>query len=306
MNQFMGGRRRFLQTAAALVPWGLAGASAAELGFDQALATLEQECGGRLGVALLEVGSGRLQGHRLDERFALCSTFKLPLAALVLRAADQGRLRLDDWQPFAKGDWVAHAPVTQAHAKQGGMRLGALAEAAQKTSDNVAANLLLRRLGGPAAFTQALRELGDAVTRIDRMEPEMNRVPPGDERDTSSPAAIARLAARLVLGNVLTPASRTRLQAWMVDTETGLDRLRAGLPAGWRVGDKTGTSLHPSMPDQINDVAVVWPPRGGPWVLAAYYAAPASGSDHIRDDFKAVLVEVGRLAAEAIQASAGA
>ena len=305
MNQIMGTRRQLLTAAAGLGLTGLAGPArgATEL-FSRAVAALEQQHGGRLGVALLDTASGALSGHRLDERFALCSTFKLLLAAEVLRQADLGRLRLNDWQAFGRTPWVPHAPVTQAHKKHGGMRLGELAEATQKTSDNMAANLLVRRLGGPAALTQALREQGDSVTRIDRFEPEMNRVPPGEVRDTTSPAAMARSAAHWVLGPVLQPASKERLQRWMKDTETGLDRLRAGLPEGWVVGDKTGTGLHPSMPDQINDVAVIWPPGRTPWVLSAYYAAPARGSDQIREDFEAVLAEVGRLAGRAIQGGA--
>lgn len=307
MNSFMGNRRLFLQGMGAAAFGGLAtgagagGRHGVARDFGAAVAALEQKRGGRLGVALLDVGSGRLQGHRLDERFALCSTFKLPLAAVVLREADQGRLDLMEWLAFAPGDWVSHAPVTQAHAGRGGMAAVDLAEAAQTTSDNVAANLLLRRLGGPAAFTQILRDLGDPVTRLDRLEPDANRVPPGEERDTTSPAAMAHLSAQLVLGEALRPASRARLQEWMVATETGRLRLRAGLPKAWRVGDKTGTALHPSMPDQINDVAVIWSPQGGPWVLSAYYAAPAWGSAEIRPAFQAVLAEVGRLALRAMQ-----
>lgn len=236
-----------------------------------ALAALERAHGGRLGVCLLDTGSGATWSHRADERFALCSTFKLPLAAATLQAVDQGRLPADEVLP--------------------------LAEAAQVRSENPPANALLLRLGGPAAFTQWLREQGDAQTRIDRIEPAMNDVKPGDPRDTTTPAAMAALAARLVLGPVLAPASRERLQAWMVATRTGERRLRAGLPAGWRAGDKTGTGLDPSRPDYVRDVAVVWPPAGrAPFVVAAYLDGAHRGSPRVRREDEVLLAHVGRLA----------
>ncbi len=265
------------------------------------LARLEAQSGGRLGVALLDSASGQLAGHRVDERFALCSTFKLLLAAAVLQACDQGLFKPDHWVAYGPADMTPHAPVTQAKLAQGGMQLLELAEATQVTSDNPAANLLLRVLGGeqgPQWLTTWLRGLGDTTTRLDRWEPEMNRVPPGEVRDTSTPAAIARTSARLLTGDVLSPASRDRLLDWMVATQTGSRRLRAGLPPHWKAGDKTGTAMHPSMPDQFNDVAIVWPGVGrAPWLIAAYYAGPQRGSERIRPEGEAVLAEVGRLAA---------
>lgn len=260
-------------------------------------AELERRAGGRLGVALLDTATGTLTGHRLDERFALCSTFKLLLAAAVLQQVDAGRLSLTQWVPLRAADRVPHAPVAGPAIARGGAPLGELTRAIQTTSDNVAANVLMRLLGGPAALTTWLRAQGDAHTRLDRWEPEMNRVGPGDERDTTTPAAMARSTARLVLGEVLCPRSRERLQGWMVETETGLKRLRADLPAGWRAGDKTGTALHPDFPDQLNDVAVLWPPAGrAPLVVAAYYQGPGRSAQGIRDEDQAVLAGVGRWA----------
>lgn len=294
-------RRDLLTLTLALGAAALPSAAAAPLNtaaLQAELAALERRAGGRLGVALLDSGSGATAGHRADERFALCSTFKLLLAAAVLQACDQGRLQADQWVAYGKADLTPHAPVTEKHLAAGGMRLLELAEATQVTSDNPAANLLLRQLGGPAGLTAWLRETGDATTRIDRWEPEMSRVPPGEQRDTSTPAAIAATAARLLTGELLTPASRARLIAWMEATQTGSRRLRAGLPTGWRAGDKTGTGLHPSMPDQLNDVAIVWPPgRRAPWLIACYYAGPQRSQDWIRKEDEAVLAEVGRLSA---------
>lgn len=260
-----------------------------------ALAELEHRSGGRLGVAVLDTGTGQLTGHRQDERFALCSTFKLLLAAAVLQQVDAGRLQLRQWVPLKRSDRVPHAPVAGPATARGGMPLEVLAKAIQVNSDNMAANALMRLLGGPSGLTLWLRTLGDEVTRIDRWEPEMNRVAPGEARDTTTPAAMARSTARLVLGNVLSARSRTRLQGWLVQTQTGLARLRAELPPDWRAGDKTGTGQHPSYADKINDVAVLWPPLGrAPLVVAAYYESPVTTEGPMRAQDQAVLAEVGR------------
>ena len=268
-----------------------------------ALAELEARAGGRLGVALLDTASGRRWAHRSEERFGLCSTFKLPLAGAVLQAIDQGRLRADTRLPLRRAERVPHMPVTEAWLARGWATPLALAQAAQVTSDNLAANVLLRALGGPEGFTRWLRAQGDPVTRIDRYEPEMNRVWRADERDTSSPAAFADTVARLCLGDALQPASRARLVAWMEATQTGRRRLRAGLPASWRAGDKTGTGLHPDMPDRINDVAIFWPPRRKPWLLACFYEGPTQSTEWVRAQDEAVHAELGRLAAGMAAAS---
>lgn len=264
----------------------------------EAWAQLERRAGGKLGAALVDTATGQTWAQHGNERFGLCSTFKLLLAAATLAQVDAGRWKLDE--RIAVGDLsrLGHAPVTR--QAQGPMRLDDLAQAAQMQSDNGAANALLRHLGGPAALTDWLRQLGDTVTRIDRYEPEMNHTPPGEVRDTTSPAAMAATVARLCTGAVLKPASRARLISWMEATQTGQRRLRAGLPKGWRAGDKTGTGFHASMPDRINDTAVFWPPQREPLVLACYYEGPARSSDWVRPQDEAVLAEVARLAAAAL------
>lgn len=269
----------------------------------EAFAPLEQRAGGRLGVALLDTGSGRRWAHRGDERFGLCSTFKLPLAGAVLQAVDQGRLQRDARVPLRSEDRVPHMPVTEGWLARGWATPLALAEATQLTSDNMAANVLLRVLGGPEAFTRWLRTNGDPVTRIDRYEPEMNQVHRGDERDTTSPIAFADTVARLCVGDALRPTSRARLTAWMRATRTGQRRLRAGLPKGWRAGDKTGTGFNPGMPDRINDVAIFWPPGRKPCVLSCFYEGPVQSSEWVRAQDEAVLAEVGRLAASMVLGS---
>ena len=260
------------------------------------LAALEKHAGGRLGVAMLNTGNGRLVGHRLHERFGLCSTFKLALAAETLRKVDQGVLRSDQWVPFGKADMVPHSPISSQYLARGGTTVLALAEAMQTTSDNVAANLLLKLLGGPAAFTELLRLAGDTVTRVDRTEPELNRVGPGELRDTTTPHAMARTAQRQLTGGWLKPGSERLLIGWMEATQTGTKRLRAGFPRGWRSGDKTGTGSAEGMADKYNDIAIAWPPGKAALLVTAYYEAAARQGDRAADDNQAVLAEVGRIA----------
>lgn len=259
------------------------------------LMALEAKAQGRLGVGILDTATGELVGHRPDERFAMCSTFKLPLAAEVLRDVDAGRRKLDQFIPYSKGDMVSHAPVTGANLTAGGMTIGELAKATQITSDNPAANLILRELGGPAALTQRFRLAGDPVTRIDRYEPMMNFVVGDDLRDTTSPAAMAGLIARYLTTEYLSKASKGLLIDWMVETRTGAKRLRAGFPPEWKAGDKTGTGMADGMLDKYNDVAIFWPPGRAPIIVAAYYETAIAYGD-IRDEFQAVLAEVGRIA----------
>ncbi|MES2584259.1 MAG: class A beta-lactamase [Pseudomonadota bacterium] len=261
----------------------------------RALADLERRTGGRLGVGLLDTASGQTTGHRQGERFAMCSTFKMPLAAAILREIDQGRLRADQWVAYGKADMVAHAPVTTQHLERGGMAVAALAEAAQTTSDNPAANLLLKLIGGPAGFTAILRTTGDTTTRLDRFEPQLNHVTGQDMRDTTTPSAMARTTAHLLTSDWLSATSRDTLAAWMVATTTGKKRIRAGLPSEWRAGDKTGTASAPHMRDKYNDVAITWPPGKAPLVITAFLETRGS-HPNIREEDQAVLAEVGRIA----------
>jgi beta-lactamase class A len=288
-------RRHMLVTTAGLfMPRVLARAQTG--GESRTLSALEARAGGRLGVCILDTQTGRHIGNRLDERFAMCSTFKLPLAAVVLREADRGRLRLDERIAFSEKDMLSHAPVTGKHLTEGGMTIVALAEAAQVTSDNVAANLLIRRLGGPAAFTTLLGALGDRVTRLDRYEPTMNLVLPGEVNDTTTPRAMAMTISQCLTGGLLTSKSRDLLVSWMIATQTGSKRIRAGLPKDWRSGDKTGTATAATMTDKCNDVAVAWPPGKAPMIVAAYFDSAVTSAE-TRDEDQAVLAEVGRIAA---------
>jgi beta-lactamase class A len=285
-----------LAGATLIVPFlpGCASPVASEAAED--LVALEARVGGRLGVSILDTASNVSTGHRADQRFGMCSTFKLALAGIILREADQGRLSLDQSVAFSQSDMVPNAPVVEQYLPQGAASVRVLAEAAQTRGDNVATNLLLNLIGGPAGFTARLRDLGDNATRLDRLEPEMNLVPLGEVRDTTTPRAMARTTARLLTGEVLSETARDLLVSWTIATTTGAKRIRAGLPADWRAGDKTGTGIHESMANKYNDVAIAWPPRRAPIVIAAYYEAPGY-FEEIRDQDQAVLAEVGAVAA---------
>ncbi len=255
--------------------------------FEDALAALERRHGGRLGVAVLDTANGRLRSHRGDERFPLCSTFKFLAAALVLARVDRKEESLDRRIVYGKADLVTYSPITEKYAGEG-MTVGALCEAAVTLSDNTAGNLLLDSFGGPAGLTAYMRSLGDPVTRLDRRETALNEAAPGDPRDTTTPAAMAAALQKTVLGTALSPASRTQLADWLVATKTGDKRLRAGVPKGWRVGDKTGSGGN----NATNDVGVFWPSNRASIVVAAYYVGAAASDDQR----SAVLAEVGRLA----------
>lgn len=219
------------------------------------IAALEKS-GSRLGIATLDLASGEQSTHRPNERFRLCSTFKFLAAAAVLKKVDDGKDQLDRFITFGKGDLLEYAPVTREHVTEGGMKLGALCAAALQQSDNTAGNLLLRELGGPAGLTKFLRSIGDLTTRCDRLEPELNLGGPGDERDTSTPAGMVADLQRLFTGPVLSEKSRAQLLDWIAANTTGEGTIRAGVPADWKVGDKTGRSHD----GEVNDIAILHRP----------------------------------------------
>lgn len=245
---------------------------------------IEARSGGRLGVAVLHA-DGRVEGHRLDERFPMCSTFKWLAAAHVLQRVDAGREKLERRIPYGRDVLLPHSPVTAKHVGAG-MTLGELCRATIVTSDNAAANLILASYGGPSALTAYARSLGDEVTRLDRTEPALNESTPGDPRDTTSPRAMAGLLHRTLEGDALSPRSRALLAAWLEACETNGQRLRADLPAGWRMGSKTGTGARGS----TNDVGIFWPPGRPPVIVAAY----VTGTQAPEADRSGAIADVAR------------
>ncbi|MFI7599356.1 class A beta-lactamase [Actinoplanes sp. NPDC049681] len=240
------------------------------------LAELERTYGARIGAFALDTGNGRTFQHRAGETFPLLSTFKALASAAVLRRArtcDPGLL--DRVIHFGGGDLVEYSPITSLHVGDG-MTVAALCEAALTYSDNTAANLLLRQLGGPEAVTRYARGLGDPVTRLDRWETDLNDWSPTEIRDTTTPKAMARNLQALTLGTALHRDDRARLAGWLRANTTGDARIRAGLPTDWTVGDKTGSS---DAYGAANDIALVEPPTGAPLVLAVYTNRPAADAD---------------------------
>lgn len=256
------------------------------------LARYERASGGRIGVFAENLATGARFAWRSDERFVMCSTFKASLAALVLQRVDHGADRLDERLRYGKADLQPYAPAARTSLARGWMTVGEMCQGAVELSDNTCANLLLARVGGPAALTAFWRSAGDRVTRLDHNEPMLNRSPPGDPHDTTTPAAMAQDMRRFVVDNVLSPASRNRLKGWMVDCRTGKDLVRAALPGGWTVGDKTGNNGI----DARGDLVVAWPAPDRPIIAAVYVQGGKPAGAHQVAAFQGV----GRLIAASL------
>ncbi|MCW4463745.1 class A beta-lactamase [Sphingomonas sp. BT-65] len=235
-----------------------------------ALERIREETGGRLGLAVYDSGTGRRFFDGAEARYAMCSTFKVPLAAAVLARADRGEIDLAREIRFSEADVLSHAPVVKANLAKGALPIETLLQAAVEVSDNSAANLVFGQISGPRGLTKFIRSTGDVITRSDRDEPTLNIVRNGEVRDTTTPQAMLWLLNALLLGETLSPASRTKLIGWMEASPTGKERLRAGLPKSWRVGDKTGTSGE----GYVNDVAIAVPPGRKPILITCYMDAP--------------------------------
>lgn len=273
------------QTAAPAPP-----AETVDAGFSAKIQVLEARHGGSLGVAALDLADRRLVSHRAGERFAMCSTFKLLLAAAVAARVDRGEESWEKSVSYGKSDLLEWSPITgkAEHVSAGKMSVADLCAAAMQWSDNTATNLLLKDIGGPAEVTRFLRATGDKVTRLDRSEPELNTNLPDDPRDTTTPAAMVATMEKILLGDALSPASRKRITGWMLENRTGDKRIRAAMDPAWKTGDKTGTGRNGA----ANDIAIVSPPGRKPLLIAIYYtgaeATPGQRDQVIADAAKAV------------------
>jgi beta-lactamase class A len=247
-----------------------------------------QAGGGRLGVAALDTATGRRIEYHAQERFPMCSTFKLLAVAAVLHRVDRQQDRLDRFVPYTQRDILEYAPITKQHLSEGGMTLEALCAAAIVYSDNTAANLLVQTIDGPAGLTDYARSLGDKMTRLDRVEPDLNSAKPGDVRDTTTPGAmLADMNALLLSDDALSSESRRRLETWLSQNTTGAALVRAGVPPDWSVGDKTGRGANGS----TNDIAILRPPNRGAPILLCVYLTESKRSDEEREK---VIAEVAR------------
>jgi beta-lactamase class A len=262
------------------------------------LRLIEGNSGGTLGVALLNTASGAMVGINENARFGHASSFKLSLAALLLQRHAAGTIDADKRVTWSEADMLNTAPFTRDRIATGAT-LRELARATQTTSDNPAANILLRHLGGPAGLTAFWRSLGDETSRVDRFEPDMNLVPATEFRDTTTPAAMARTVAKIIYGDVLPENERAELKGWMIETQTGARRVRAGLPEGWVAGDKTGTSgLVGGNEYNYIDIGFAEGPKGQPPITFACYFRARQTEDEMLDSGQETLARVGRIIKE--------
>lgn len=258
------------------------------------LRTLEENAGGRLGAYIFDMQTDTGFGYRDGERFAHCSSFKMSLAAMVLKMSEDGQIDLSERLHWSTTDMLHVSPVTKANLETG-LTVEQLAHATLVTSDNTAANVLLKRFGGPARLTAFWASLGDSVSRLDRYEPALNETPPGTELDTTTPKAMAHTTAALVHGSALSITNRAKLQAWMTEVQTGTQRIRAGFPRDWRSGDKTGTGIGAAKHTYV-DIAFGIPPGRAPIIVTAYFE-PEKLVEPMDPIAVGVLADVGRLAA---------
>jgi beta-lactamase class A len=278
-------RRALLAAVSGLVAWPVFAEEA-----PPALAAYERETGGRIGVHAENLSTGAKMAWCAEERFVMCSTFKASLAAFVLARVDRGEDRLADLVAYGPKDLLEYAPVAKRNLAQGAMSVSEMCKAIVELSDNTCANLLLARVGGPAALTAFWHSTEDTISRLDHNEPELNRSPPGNPHDTTTPSAMAGNLRRFLLGGVLTPGSRQLLTEWMVGCKTGNNRLRGGLPADWKVGDKTGNNGK----DASSDIAIAWPKSGGPVLVCAYTQGGSPAPQQLEAVFKEIGAMVGR------------
>ncbi|WP_024850934.1 class A beta-lactamase [Hydrogenovibrio kuenenii] len=260
--------------------------------FSQQISELEKNYGGKLGVAVWDANTGTQLHHRGNERFALCSTFKFLLTAAVLAKVDSKDEKLNRVVTYSKSSLLEYAPVTRKHMQgnEGKMTIAQLAAAAMEYSDNTAANLLFEPARGPMGLTTFMRSIGDTVTRIDRTEPYLNTNLPNDDRDTTTPNAMLTSMKKILIGNALSPASRNQLTQWMLNNTTGTNKLRAGIPTHWPIGDKTGSGDNGA----TSDIAIVWPDADNPILIAVYY----TGSKEPYEIKNHVIEQVGRIVSE--------
>ncbi len=258
-----------------------------------AIAKIEERIGGRFGVALASPDGDLILAHRGGERFAMCSTFKAPLASMLFAAHRAGTVDMFKKFDLKEADRIPYMPfVEKKLAAKEAVSLHELAGAAVMTSDNAAANLILTATGGPEAFTKFVRANGDSVTRLDRMEPELNENLPGDPRDTTTPEAMAKLMHKLAIDAGSLDIDKLTLRKWMEDSKTGATRIRAGLPKGWWVGNKTGTA---SGGIARNDIAIFRPSTAElslePFTLTVYIDRPTATPEQV----DAAMAEVTRI-----------
>lgn len=253
---------------------------------------LEERHGGRLGVAALDIGSQRRVSWRGQERFAFCSTFKAFLAVATLERVQREEEQLDRAVPVTRADMIPHAPVTE-KAIGRTLTIRELMQAAVEVSDNPAANILIREMGGIAVWRSWWPTFGDTTTVISRLEPDLNTALPNDPRDTCLPDQTIANIRELAFSDRLTPEHDQLISGWMIASPTGPNRIKAGAPQGWTVAHKTGTGANGA----TNDIGMLTPLSGSPVLMAVYFTGAPEATDDQRD---AVIAEATRRALKAL------
>ena len=283
-------RRTLLLTAATTAFTLAASAHASEKSTSRSveaeLFNLEKFSGGRLGVYALNLADGTQVHYRADERFPLCSTFKVILVSAILNRSRYAPSLMQQRIYYTQSDLVSYSPISEKHVSDG-MTVSELCAAAIQYSDNTAANQLIKILGGPFAVTAFARSIGNKEFRLDRWETALNIAIPGDLRDTVTPAAMGYSLERLALGNALSTSDRNQLNQWLLGNTTGAKRIRAAVPADWQVGDKTGSGEYGT----ANDIALLWPPKRKPIVLTIYHTQSTVDAKR-RDDVIAATARI--------------
>lgn len=287
-----------LKTAVALTYIFLASASVAQDGdLNETITQIEAQLNARIGVAAYSVGSDMRWQYHADDRFPMSSTFKTLACAALLHRVDSNQEKLDRVVKIETKDIVSYSPITETRLADAGMTLAELCEATITVSDNTAGNLVLGAIGGPEGLTRFMRSIGDEVTRLDRMETQLNEGLPGDPRDTTTPNAMASAMESLVLGDVLTASSRAQLELWLRGDTVADALFRAGIPASWEIADKTGAGGYGSR----SIAAIMWPPSSNPIVATVYITETEASFD----DRNTAIAQIGTAIAKEFARSKG-
>lgn len=241
--------------------------------FSSEFAQLEEKYNAKLGVYAIDTGNEETVAYHAEDRFAYASTFKALAGAVLLK--ENPLSFLDERRMYTKENLVTYSPITEKYVDEG-MTLREIVEAAMQYSDNTAANLLFAEFGGPKELEKALREIGDEVTQMDRLEPDLNEATPGDMRDTSTPKALATNLKIFGLSDELSEEKREIFQQWLKGNTTGDTLIKSGVPTDWVVGDKSGAGSYGTR----NDIAIVWPPDKEPIVIAIMSTKQDKEAEH--------------------------
>lgn len=230
------------------------------------LKKLENSFDGKIGIYAINTNNNQIIAYRADERFPVQSTMKLIGVATLLKQSQTDKDLLQKKINYSENDLISWHPITGKYVKTG-MTLEALAEAAMSYSDNSAINFIMRTLGGPKVVTDFAHSIGNKSFNVACYDGDLNSNPKSI-KDTATPKDMAISVQKLTLGNVLTPSQRTILLTWMRNNTTGYKRIRAGVPIGWTVAEKTGGGL--GSYGIANDIGILWSPLCKPIILAIY------------------------------------